>query len=169
MEPRKDISTISIDAEAREVWRVLSAEFLDVAAWVPGVNSSGPNPQTPNGINGSLYGGRVCDVEGLGKTDERIVAYDSQARMLSYTVEAENLPPFIEKLQNTLTVTANGTKRCNVDVQMEITITDSMSDNEEANTVVEAMFAAVRAAAAGLKTYIESNRPPQEATMTVTQ
>lgn len=84
MEPRTDTSTASINADAREVWRVLADDFLDNAAWAPGVLSSGPNPETPDGINGSRYGGRLSDIEGLGKADVRLVDYDAQARMPSY-------------------------------------------------------------------------------------
>ena len=156
MTPRIDTSTISIDADAQEVWRVLADEFLDNAAWAPGVISSEPNPETPDGINGSRYGGRVSDIEGLGKADVRLVAYDAQARTLTYTLEAENVPPFIEKLQNTWTVTPSGADGSTVDMELEVTIADSMAENEEANKVVNGMFAQAGGASTGLKTYIES-------------
>lgn len=156
MEPRTLTSTVSIEADAGEVWRVLADEFIDVAAWGPGVNSSGPNPDTPEGLNGSRYGGRVCEVEGLGTTNERLVDYDEDVRTLSYTVTAENLPAFIEKLQNTWTVTANGTDQINVDTQLEVTIADSMSESQ-ADDIVNTMFAGAASASTSLKTYIESN------------
>jgi polyketide cyclase/dehydrase/lipid transport protein len=156
MEPRTLTATVSVEADAQEVWRVLADEFADVAAWGPGVNSSGPNPDTPQGLNGSRYGGRVCDVEGLGTTNERLVAFDDQVRTLSYTVEAENLPPFIEKLQNTWTVTPDGTNRSNVDTQLEVTIDDSMSESE-ADNIVQTMFGGAAGASTSLKTYIESD------------
>ena len=156
MEPRTLTSTVSIEADADEVWRVLADEFIDVAAWGPGVNSSGPNPDTPEGLNGSRYGGRVCDVEGLGTTNERLVTYDDQVRTLSYTVTAENLPPFIERLQNTWTVTPDGADRSNVDTQLEVTIANSMSESE-ADDIVNTMFAGAGGASTNLKTYIESD------------
>jgi|AntAceMinimDraft_13_1070369.scaffolds.fasta_scaffold02916_2 hypothetical protein len=93
MEPNTRSSAITIDASAAAVWTVLADEFVDIAAWSPGVKSSGPNPATPQGVNGSRYGGRVADIEGLGHTDVRITAYDFDTLTLSYTVEAENIPP----------------------------------------------------------------------------
>ncbi len=65
MEPQTSSSTITIDASAAEVWTVLADEFVDIAAWSPGVKSSGPNPATPEGINGSRYGRRVAEIEGM--------------------------------------------------------------------------------------------------------
>jgi len=157
MEPRTASLTITIEAGAAEVWTVLADEFVDIAAWSPGVKSSGPNPATPEGINGSRYGGRVADIEGLGHTDVRLTAYDAQAHTLSYTVEAENIPPFIETLKNTWTVSSDGAERCTVGTQVEITIEESMSDNGQANKAVEAMLAAGTGASTNLKTYIESD------------
>ena len=78
VEPRIDASTISIEADAPEVWRVLADEFLHDAA--SAVISSGPNPETSEGVNGSRCGGRVSDIGGLGKAGIRLVAYGAQAR-----------------------------------------------------------------------------------------
>jgi hypothetical protein len=163
MEPRTSTSTITIDASAAEVWAVLADEFVDIAAWSPGVKSSGPNPATPEGINGSRYGGRVADIEGLGRTDVRITAYDAENLTLSYMVEAENIPPFIERITNNWTVTAYGPESSNVDATVEITIAESMSTNEQANKAVEAMLAAGTGASTNLKTYIESDTYRSEA------
>lgn len=157
MDLRTDTSTVTVDAAADDVWRVLADEFLDNAAWAPGVISSEPNPATPGSINGSLYGGRVSDIKGLGRADIRLVDYDAPAQMLSYTLQAENVPPFIERLQNTWTVTSDGDARCTVASELQVTIADSMSASEQANKAVEGMFAQTAAAAAALKTYVESN------------
>ncbi|MFT4657011.1 MAG: hypothetical protein ACJAXA_003102 [Candidatus Aldehydirespiratoraceae bacterium] len=157
MEPQTSNSTITIDASAAQVWKVLADEFVDIAAWSPGVKSSGPNPATPEGINGSRYGGRVADIEGLGLTDVRITEYDAQNLTLSYTVEAENIPGFIERITNTWTVTADSPKSSSLTALVGITIGESMSTNEQANKAVEAMLAAGTGAASNLKTYIESD------------
>jgi hypothetical protein len=157
MEPQTSSSTITIDANAAEVWTVLADEFVDIAAWSPGVKSSGPNPATPDGINGSRYGGRVAEIEGLGHTDVRISAYDAQNLTLSYTVEAENIPAFIERITNTWTVTADGPNSCSLQAVVGIAVAESMSSNEQANTAVEAMLAAGTGASSNLKTYIESD------------
>ena len=157
MEAQMSTSTVSIDAGAAEVWTVLADEFVDIAAWSPGVKSSGPNPGTPQGVNGSRYGGRVAEIEGLGHTDVRITAYDAEKLTLSYTVEAENIPAFIERITNTWTVTANGPESSNLEAMVGITLAESMATNEQANKAVEAMLAAGTGASTHLKTYIESD------------
>ena len=156
MDPRTDTSTVSIDADPNDVWRVLADDFLDNAAWAPGVISSVANPATPVGVNGSRYGGRVSEITGLGTADVRLVDYDAPARMLSYTLEAENIPPFIERLQNTWTVAHNGGDGCTVASELAVTVADVMSDSDHANQAVAGMFAQTAAATVALKTYIES-------------
>jgi hypothetical protein len=76
---------------------------------------------------------------------------------LTYTVQAENIPPFIEKLTNTWTITADGAERSTIDAEVGITIAASMSDNEQANKAVDSMLAAGTGASTNLKTYIESD------------
>ncbi len=156
MKPNVGTSTITIAASIETVWTVLADEFVDIAAWSPGVVSSGPNPATPEGLNGSRYGGRVADIEGLGHTDVRLTDYDADARTLSYTVDAENIPPFIERLSNTWTVVADGADRCTVKTEVTIAIAESMAGNEQVNKAVGAMLAAGTGASADLKTFIES-------------
>lgn len=154
MNPRTDTATVSIDADANDVWGVLADDFLGNAAWAPGVISSAQNPATPDGINGSRYGGRVSDIKGLGTADIRLVDYDARARMLSYTLQAENVPPFIQRLQNTWTVTPDGAA-CTVASRLEVRVAESLSDSEQASKAVGGMFAQTAAALTALKTYVE--------------
>ena len=91
-------STTTVDASAEEVWSVIDSDFLKISEWGPGVTSSAANPATPDGLNGSAHGGRVCQVEGLGATDERIVAYDSGAgsavtSLKTYIEQSETITP----------------------------------------------------------------------------
>ncbi len=112
-------STTTIAASPETVWSELDAGFLDIAAWAGGVRSSVANPATPDGLNGSAHGGRICDVEGIGETDERIVAFDGEARSLTYSVQADGLPFFVEGLQNTWTVRDDGRGGASVDVEIQ--------------------------------------------------
>ncbi|MFT4837971.1 MAG: hypothetical protein ACI9OB_000425 [Nonlabens sp.] len=157
MKPVTSSSNITIDASAATAWRVLADEFVDVAAWVPSVRSSGPNPATPDGINGSRYGGRVADVEGLGRIDVRITAYDAEKLTLRYTVEAENIPAFIHKITNTWTVTAVGADSCSIEAMVGVTVIESMSPDAQVTMAVEKMLAAGTGASSHLKTYVESD------------
>ncbi len=157
MEPRIDTSTVSIAVDADKAWRVLDDGFLDNAAWARGVISSVANPATPGGLNGSRFGGRVSEIEGLGKADIRLVDYDAEARMRCYTLEAEIVPPFIEKLKNTWMVTPDGVERCAVSSELKVSFATSMSANENANKAVDGMFAQTAAALTALKAFVESN------------
>jgi hypothetical protein len=99
-------ATDTVAASSPSIWRTLSDDFLDVSKWAGGVNSSTANPSTPTGFNGSPHGGRVCDVEGIGITDERIVAYDAHQRTLTYTISAKKIPFFVESMTSTWSVLA---------------------------------------------------------------
>jgi len=111
-------STTAIAANAQTVWDELDTNFLDISKWAGGVKSSVANPATPKGLNGSAHGGRVCDVAGVGTTDERIIGYDAETRTLTYAVRAEGLPFFVDRLENTWTVRADGPDRAAVDVRL---------------------------------------------------
>jgi hypothetical protein len=111
-------STTSINATADAVWEELDSHFLDISKWAGGVKSSVANPATPMGFNGSTHGGRICDVDGIGPTDERITNFDADTRTLTYSIRAEGLPFFVEGLQNTWTVRSDGPDRSVVDVEI---------------------------------------------------
>jgi hypothetical protein len=111
-------STTSIAADADAVWKELDANFLGISAWAGGVKSSVANPATPGSINGSAHGGRVCDIEGIGETDERITKFDAAARTMTYSVTAKGLPFFVDRLQNTWTVRPDGHDQALVDVEV---------------------------------------------------
>ena len=97
-------ATDIVMASPEKVWSILSDDFLEVSAWAGGVNTSVANPETPTGFNGSPHGGRICDVDGLGTTDERITGYDPEKRTLSYSVVAQKQPFFVESLSSSWSV-----------------------------------------------------------------
>jgi len=111
-------STTSVNASASDVWEELDSHFLDISKWAGGVTSSVPNPATPTGHSGSAHGGRICDVDGIGTTDERITNFDADTRTLTYSIRAEGLPFFVEGPQNTWTVRADGPDRSVIDVEI---------------------------------------------------
>ena len=114
-------STTLIAADPGEVWTELDANFVGISEWAGGVKSSVDNPATPTGLNGSTYGGRICDIDGIGVTDERIVGFDAGVRSLSYSVQSEGLPFFVAGLQNTWTVRSDGNGGSAVDIEMAAT------------------------------------------------
>jgi hypothetical protein len=111
-------STTPIDASPDAVWKELDAGFLDISAWAGGVRSSVANPATPETLNGSTHGGRICDIEGVGETDERLIAFDAAARMMTYSVRASGLPFFVDRLENTWTVSGDGHGGASVGVEI---------------------------------------------------
>jgi hypothetical protein len=113
---KSSVTTIETPPEA--VWAELDGRFADISLWAGGVTSSKANPATPSGLNGSSYGGRICDIEGVGVTDERIVAFDAAQRTLTYSVKADGLPFFVSGLQNTWTVRSDGGTGSEVIVEM---------------------------------------------------
>ncbi len=94
----------TVNASPDSVWQILSVDFLEISKWAGGVISSTANPATPNGLDGSPYGGRICDIEGMGLTDERIVAYDASRRTLAYSIAAKKIPFFVESMTSTWSV-----------------------------------------------------------------
>jgi hypothetical protein len=64
------------------------------------------------------------------------------------------MPPFIERLTNTWTVTPDGPNSCNLKARVKITISEAMSSNEEVRKAVDTMLAAGTGASTNLKTYI---------------
>jgi hypothetical protein len=94
-------ATDMVAASPEAIWKVLADDFLDVSKWAGGVKTSTANPATPTGFNGSPHGGRICDVDGIGITDERVVAYDPGGRTMTYTVSAKKIPFFVDSMTST--------------------------------------------------------------------
>jgi len=113
----KSAST-TVSTSAADVWRILADEFVEISRWADSVLSSGANPDALEGPAGSPVGGRVCDVKGIGLTDERIVTFDEQNGALGYSVRAAGLPSFIASMTNTWTVVPDGPGRSRVGVRI---------------------------------------------------
>lgn len=97
-------ATETVAASPETIWKILSDDFLNVSEWAGGVNSSKANPDAPAGPNGSPYGGRICDVDGIGVTDERVIAYDAAARTLAYSISAKKIPFFVDSMTSSWSV-----------------------------------------------------------------
>jgi hypothetical protein len=91
-------ATIGVAVE--ELWQVVSGGFTDVEAWASLVNWSKPNPQAIEMLDGAPAGGRICDVPGFGRTDERIIRFDVESHTIGYGVIADKIPSFVSNVQN---------------------------------------------------------------------
>lgn len=107
-------NTFTVDTHADRVWEVLADEFVDVANWVSGLRGSSPNPRATEVPDGAPAGGRVCEVPGLGFTDERIIIFDPAQRRIGYSVDAEKIPSFVTGMHNVWTLTPDGPDRTTV-------------------------------------------------------
>jgi hypothetical protein len=90
----------TIDATVEELWQVLSGGYTDVGSWASLVNWSKPNPEAIEILDGAPTGGRICDVPGFGRTDERIIRFDVESHTIGYSVIAEKIPGFVSNVQN---------------------------------------------------------------------
>ena len=90
----------TIHATVEELWQILSGGFTDVETWASLVTWSEPNPQATEVLDGAPTGGRLCDVPGFGRTDERIIRFDVESHTIGYNVTAEKIPGFVSNLQN---------------------------------------------------------------------
>lgn len=150
-------STTSIAASPESVWELLDTGFLDISAWAGGVRSSVANPATPTGLNGSAHGGRICDVEGVGETDERLVAFDADARTLTYSVRAAGLPFFVDHLRNTWRVRGDGNGGATVEVEMQ-GVTSGIAGRIGAFPLGRVLEGAARGLPKDLKRHLEDGR-----------
>lgn len=105
-------STFVVNASADRIWEIMVDEFTDVAAWASGLASSRPNPRAP-GSDGTPEG-RVCEVPGLGFTDERFTVFDPAGRTFGYSVDAEKVPSFLSGMTNVWTLRPLGPERTEV-------------------------------------------------------
>ena len=90
----------TIDVTVEELWQILSDGFTDVESWASLVNWSKPNPQEIDILDGAPTGGRICDVPGFGRTDERIIRFDVESHTIGYSVIADKIPGFVSNVQN---------------------------------------------------------------------
>lgn len=148
-------ATIEISASADDLWKILADEFTEVSKWVDAVITSGPNPAAPDGVNGSRYGGRVCDVQGLGKTEEVLTAYDADSHTFSYSVAAANFPDFLTKLENTWSVEPVSQDRAKVKTSLVVDVSGDGSAGSPQVQFAEQIAGTVDTAGRQLKAYAE--------------
>ncbi|WP_310622061.1 SRPBCC family protein [Flexibacterium corallicola] len=149
-------ATIEISASAEQLWKILADDFTEVSKWVDAVNTSGPNPAAPKGLNGSKHGGRVCDVQGLGKTVEVLTAYDNEQQTLSYSVAADNFPDFLVGIENSWSVQALAPNQSKVTVSLTVDVDGDGSADSPQVQFAEQIAGSVNSAGQQLKSYVES-------------
>ena len=108
----------TIDATVEVLWQILSDGFTDVGTWASLVNWSKPNPQATEVLDGAPTGGRLCDVPGFGRTDERIIRFDVESHTIGYNVTAEKIPGFVNNVQNVWNLREAGPEAARVSINL---------------------------------------------------
>ena len=121
----KRASTI-VNVSPAAAWSILADEFVDISRWAGGVLSSKVNPNAGEGPGGSPVGGRICDVKGLGLTDERIVTFEPEQGVIGYSFAAKGLPSFVTAMRNTWTVVPHGPGGARIDMRIDATTSGLM-------------------------------------------
>jgi hypothetical protein len=110
-----------VNASADEVWAVVAHEFDRIGAWATAVPASheAAHAAAPAGCP---VGGRACQttMRRFPEAEERIVAYDEQARTLTYEA-ARGLPGFVATARNTWRVVAIDDRRSQVSIAATVT------------------------------------------------
>lgn len=89
-----------IDASADNVWEILGPNFLTISEWGTGIISSVDNADASIKFDKAPAGGRICDVKGFGKFDERILHYAHDKREITWSANSPKIPGFVKGLQN---------------------------------------------------------------------
>lgn len=101
-------ATLNVKAKPEKIWKVLSDDFLNVSKWAGGVSESGPNPKAKNSKTSAPHAGRICQVDGMGETDERVVEYSSEDMVIAYTIAAKKIPFFVKEMKSRWQVKPSG-------------------------------------------------------------
>lgn len=143
-----------IDGTTSQVWDVMVDRFEHVSDWASGITSSGPNPAATTMVNGAPTGGRVCDVPGFGKLDERLVLHEPEQRRFAYTADAEKIPGFVQNLRNDWQLIPKGSQTL---VKMRLSADVSGPLGAIMKPMMRRKFEkAVTGIAADLKAYVET-------------
>jgi O-acetylhomoserine/O-acetylserine sulfhydrylase-like pyridoxal-dependent enzyme len=89
----KITTEILIDKPAAAVWEVLGTQFGAAFLWASILNHTEGHGQK---ISGQVCESRTCDIQGMGRTIEKLTAFDPAAHALTYQV-MEGFPFFVER------------------------------------------------------------------------
>lgn len=105
---------ITVNVSADRLWEIVGTNFTDVSKWASSVLESSALPDMPAGS------GRVCHVQGSGRVVERIYHYDDERREVAFTLEGERTPFFLQNVDITWRVQAQGDSQAVAHVDADI-------------------------------------------------
>ncbi|MBV7337438.1 SRPBCC family protein [Chloroflexi bacterium TSY] len=107
---------VTVNASAEKVWNILGTDFNNISEWASFVIDSKAIPDMPPGS------GRVCQVRGAGEVKETIYKYDEDGRTLAFILEGKKIPFFMQKIDNTWSVTPIGDNRSELQVNVDLAV-----------------------------------------------
>ncbi len=84
---------IVIDKPVVAVWEVVGTQFGEAYRWASILNHSEAHGRK---ISEQVCESRTCDIQGMGRTLEKLTAFDPEAHALTYEV-MEGFPFFVER------------------------------------------------------------------------
>ena len=122
--------TLSIDAPAERVWKILGPDYVRAGDWASSVYASAASePSRENAataghsaaagrrraplITGAPAAGQTCQTS-LGPFTESLTAYDESRMHIAYSATGAKMPGFVRSLSNAFHVTPDGPGRSTV-------------------------------------------------------
>jgi len=96
----KIFKEVSINVPAEKVWAIVGQNFAKIGEWDGTVSSSKINNDFPK-VNGSPYGGRVCETS-FGTINEKFITYDE--KRMTFSFQGDIKSPVFSNVLNTVTV-----------------------------------------------------------------
>lgn len=120
MRPIEVIGEVDVAAPAERVWSILVDDFYSHHEWSSAITSISPHDK--------VAGGRFCEVPGFGTTDERITLLDRKQMQLIYSIDASDVPDFVEGTENAWKVSDLGSGRSRIRSTVTATVTGDLAD-----------------------------------------
>ncbi len=89
----KITTEIVIDKPVAAVWEVVGTQFGEAYVWASVLDHTEGHGQK---ISGQVCESRTCDIQGMGRTLEKLTAFDPEAHALTYEV-MEGFPFFVAR------------------------------------------------------------------------
>ena len=96
----KIFKEVSINVPSEKVWAIVGQNFAKIGEWDGTVSSSRINNDFPK-VNGSPYGGRICETS-FGTINEKFTIYDEHK--MTFSFEGDIKSPVFSHVLNTVTV-----------------------------------------------------------------
>ncbi|MEM8889594.1 MAG: SRPBCC family protein [Bacteroidota bacterium] len=108
------IQKIIVEKSVSACWAVLGDQFTEIYTWASQVNHASGDGEA--GINGAACDIRSCDVSGIGKIEEELIAFDPARYHLAYNV-TKGLPDMMKAAQNSWTLIPISENRTRVEMK----------------------------------------------------